>query len=253
MKNFFLVLTAVLPIILFSCNGPVDPDKQPGKPDDTETPGNNGGDNNGGGNNGGKEKTDEELGIAAIDLGLSVEWCDRNINAVSPDDSGSYFAWGETIGKTEFVWNNYKWGNPSAGGLNKYNNNATLGKNDGLVRLESGDDAAYSKFGGKWRMPTADEWLELKQKCSWQWTKQGNCEGFKVTSEDGNTSIFLPASGGFIGSSLQDAGVHGFYWTSDIVQSDPTSAYTFWIRKGAVVPETFPRFYGMAVRPVKAK
>ena len=40
-----------------------------------------------------------------------------------------------------------------------------------------------------------------------------------------------------------------FYESSN----DPTSAYTFWIRKGAVVPETFPRFYGMVVRPVKAK
>ena len=34
--------------------------------------------------------------------------------------------------------------------------------------LDPEDDAAIVHWGSDWRMPTIDEWLELKQKCSWK-------------------------------------------------------------------------------------
>jgi uncharacterized protein YjdB len=39
----------------------------------------------------------------AVDLGLSVYWRTTNID-------GGYYAWGETTTKSEFYWQNYKWG-----------------------------------------------------------------------------------------------------------------------------------------------
>lgn len=224
MKKLYFLSVILMPLLLASCGGTITPDDPSGK-----------------------EKTDEELGVTAVDLGLSVFWCDKNIDAVSPDDSGSYFAWGETVGKTSFTKENYKWGNDSAGGIKKYNSA------DGPEFLEAADDAAHAKLGGKWRMPTTDEWLELRDKCSWKWTKQGNSNGFLVTSKDGSTTIFLPAAGGYTGSSLLDVGNHGFYWTSRLLKSSPASAWSFWIYKSTVTGEDFPRYYGFPVRAVKDK
>lgn len=47
--------------------------------------------------------------ITAIDLGLSVKWADRNIGASAPQQSGDYYAWGETETKREYSAQNYKW------------------------------------------------------------------------------------------------------------------------------------------------
>lgn len=35
-----------------------------------------------------------------VDLGLSVKWADRNVGATSPEEIGTYFAWGDTEGYT---------------------------------------------------------------------------------------------------------------------------------------------------------
>ena len=35
--------------------------------------------------------------------------------------------------------------------------------------LDPEDDVAHVKWGGKWRMPTAEEWEELMEDCTWEW------------------------------------------------------------------------------------
>ena len=45
----------------------------------------------------------------AVDLGLSVKWATCNLGASSPEQSGNFYAWGETTPKTKFTWDNYKW------------------------------------------------------------------------------------------------------------------------------------------------
>ncbi|MDE7377194.1 MAG: hypothetical protein K2N16_10140, partial [Muribaculaceae bacterium] len=42
-----------------------------------------------------------------VDLGLSVKWAKCNIDANSPEEIGSYFAWGETTTKDEYSEVNY--------------------------------------------------------------------------------------------------------------------------------------------------
>lgn len=34
--------------------------------------------------------------VRAIDLGLSVKWANMNLGAINEDDSGDFYAWGET-------------------------------------------------------------------------------------------------------------------------------------------------------------
>ena len=74
-------------------------------------------------------------------------------------------------------------------------------------------DAACANWGSSWRLPTDSECQELVDKCTWTWTTQGGHEGYKVTGRNGN-SIFLPAAGWRNGSSLDNAGEYGRYWSS---------------------------------------
>ena len=85
---------------------------------------------------------------------------------------------------------------------------------------EGGDNARYtyneavSRFGNK--LPTKEQLVELKDKCTWTWT--GN--GYKVTGPNGN-SIYLPAAGDRIGSGdVKYVGTYGFYWSSTPDYSD---------------------------------
>ena len=45
-------------------------------------------------------------GYEYVDLGLSVKWATCNVGAASPSDVGDYFAWGETIPKSEYTIEN---------------------------------------------------------------------------------------------------------------------------------------------------
>jgi uncharacterized protein (TIGR02145 family) len=69
-------------------------------------------------------------------------------------------------------------------------------------------DQAESKFGN--RLPTKDQWEELKAECQWTW----NGSGYKVVGPSGN-SIVLPAAGYRIcDGSVIFVGSDGNYWSS---------------------------------------
>ena len=70
--------------------------------------------------------------------------------------------------------------------MTKYN------KEDGLTVLESIDDAATVNWGNQWRMPTADEIMELKRSNQLQkqrYTLNG-VEGLLCTASNGNSIFF---------------------------------------------------------------
>ena len=105
--------------------------------------------------------------IEPVDLGLSVKWAPINIGASSPTAAGLLFSWGEITPKTDYELSNYKWYNGSA--YTKYtvsSSNALNGTPDNIVSLLSVDDAAINNWGGKWRMPTITELLELINSCN---------------------------------------------------------------------------------------
>ncbi len=130
-----------------------------------------------------------------VDLGLSVMWATCNIGAESPSDYGDYFAWGET--------------EP----ISKEKNSVTYEKNMGSIAGDPQYDAATANWGGSWRMPTNNEIKELINQCEWEWITFGEKNGYKVTGPNGN-SIFLPAAGDRYGTSLEDAGEDGYYWSA---------------------------------------
>ena len=189
----------------------------------------------------------------AVDLGLSIKWADCNLGASSPEDYGDYYAWGEVEPKENYSWSTYKFGTSSSGPLSKYNTKSSYGTVDNKTVLDPEDDVAHVMLGGKWRMPTDEEWTELRTKCTWTWTDNYNGTGVKgriVTATNGN-SIFLPAAGYRSNTYLSNAGSVGMYWSSSLFSDDPSSAWDVGFGSSNVFRnDGIYRYSGQSVRPV---
>ena len=190
-------------------------------------------------------------GSKAIDLGLSVKWASCNVGADSPEDYGGYYAWGETVEKSEYSWSTYKWCHRSHDSQTKYCTNSDYsywGRVDNKRVLESADDVAHSKWGGSWRMPTLDEIKELRSQCSWSWTSVKGVNGYRVTGPNGN-SIFLPAAGWRGSKGVDGRGSSGNY-SSATLGSDDSRAYGLYFYSDDVYWDDSYRDSGLSVRPV---
>ena len=185
----------------------------------------------------------------AVDLGLSVKWANMNVGAISPEDYGDHFAWGETEPKSNYAVTTYKLSNGTWNTLTKYNFNSSYGTVDNKIVLDPEDDAAHVNWGGSWRMPTDAEWTELRTKCTWTWTTENGLNGRRVTGPNGK-SIFLPAAGDRDGTDLEYAGFYGYYWSSSLYTGNPVLACLVYFSSGNVGRDYFTRYYGRSVRPV---
>lgn len=173
-------------------------------------------------------------GYEWVDLGLSVKWATANVGALSPEQSGTYYAWGETTPQDLTLSDAYKWGNYSLcngtySKLLKYCTtpaNGFRGFTDGLVTLLPEDDAASVNMGQPWRTPTEAELDELRNNCTWTWTSRNSVAGALVTSNINGKSIFIPAVGYYSSPTLSNAGKFCDLWSSTIYADYPINAYT---------------------------
>lgn len=170
-----------------------------------------------------------------VDLGLpsGLKWATCNVGANSPEEYGDYYAWGETVTKDEYTEENCY----------------TCGEEVNDISGNSQYDVARKKWGGKWRMPTLDEMEELIEKCAFEWLAQNGVNGYKVTGPNGN-GIFLPAAGYRDGSSFNDAGSDGYYWSSTPSEySDLNACYLNFYSDNHSMDKYY-RYCGHSVRPV---
>ncbi|MCM1092705.1 MAG: hypothetical protein NC421_02005 [Lachnospiraceae bacterium] len=135
----------------------------------------------------------KDNGHEYVDLGLDcgLGWATMNVGASNVEESGEYYAYGETQPKKHYDWDNYKWCNGSEITINKYGAGV-----DGILELYPEDDVVKTEWGGDWRMPTWNELSELKEKCVVTSIKQNGVSGYQVKGPNGNT-IFIPAAGKF--------------------------------------------------------
>ncbi|MBQ9559034.1 MAG: Ig-like domain-containing protein, partial [Bacteroidaceae bacterium] len=199
-----------------------------------------------------------------VDLGLpsGTLWATHNIGATNPEDYGDYFAWGETTGykdgKTDFSWSTYKYCNGDYDKLTKYCGDSNLGDNgftDNLTELEFSDDAAYVNWGSEWRIPSVEQFQELinSNYTTTTWTTVNGVYGRKITSKSNGNSIFLPAAGRRLGTSLSNAGSHGFYWSRTLYASyHPYYARSLSVYSSNILTGYDSRCSGLPVRPVHA-
>ena len=104
-------------------------------------------------------------------------------------------------------------------------------------------DEAVRQFGK--RLPTKEQWEELKAECQWSWTGSG----YKVTGPNGN-SITLPAEGyRDCSGSVGDVGSNGRYWSS--APKDSEYAWNLYFNSGSVDVGYGYRCYGRSVRLVQ--
>ena len=192
-----------------------------------------------------------------VDLGLpsGLLWASCNLGANVPEGYGNYYSWGETKPKEEYSWSTYHYctvyDDGSLQTLTKYNNRSSLGDTDTLTVLQAMDDAATAAFGSGVRIPTMEEWLELVDNTSTEWTTVNGVPGRKFTATNGK-SIFLPAAGSRRDLKLEDAGFYGRYWASMLGQDYPSRAWGYGFnaifqKKGRV-----GRNNGLSVRPVRS-
>ena len=197
-------------------------------------------------------------GHESVDLGLpsGTLWATTNVGAINPWDYGDYFAWGETTTKSKYDLSTYKYANGASNKLTKYCFQSDYGNNgytDSRTTLERSDDAATANWGSDWCMPTLDQIKELKDNCTWTWTTKNDKKGYEVKGKNGN-SIFLPAAGYRYGTSLNDYGSYGYYWSSSLLTGYPSDGRGLYFDSGYVYPDNwFGRNYGFSVRPVRCR
>lgn len=210
----------------------------------------------------------------AVDLGLSVKWANMNLGAKKPEEYGDYYAWGETElyysnlnpltwkeGKElGHAWESYKWCKGDQNSMIKYNTSSDHGYEDftdGKTVLDLGDDAAHVHLGGKWRMPTYEECLELVNSCSRTGVTQNGINGYLITGNNGN-SIFFPAAGYLSGKYKMEVGTRGYYLSSTLYPAFTYGAWRINFKAGdsGSVPKSvgsINRYIGVTIRPVMDK
>ena len=111
------------------------------------------------------------------------------------------------------------------------------------------DDAARHNLGDKWRTPTDAEWSELLSNCSQTWTTLNGINGLLLTADNGK-SVFFPAAGYRNGTSLNDSGVNGYYWSSSISSNPIQAQYVNLNTYTRGFDNIGARCLGRSVRPV---
>ena len=188
-------------------------------------------------------------GYEAVDLGLpsGIKWATCNVGATSPGDYGKRYAWGEIKEKDYYNWDIYKWAKGSSTTLTKYCTDSSNGTVDGKKYLDLEDDVAHATWGGSWRMPTAAEFEELRNECSWYWTYENGTDGYRVTSRTNGNSIFLPTDLYSSGSPMY--GDYDYYWSSSKGSSD-SYARCLYIYKSSASITIASRYINYPIRPV---
>ncbi len=197
-----------------------------------------------------------------VDLGLpsGVLWAKCDLGANAPEEYGNYYAWGEISPKEVYNWNTYRYGTADGEGnlltLIKYNTHSDYGTPDSLTILWATDDAATMAFGigSGARTPTKEEWQELIDYSTVEWTTMNGVNGLKFTSITNGNTLFFPAAGMRYGSELHgvDGCGFGFYWSSSLDTNSPSDAWAFCFdANNPVHVGKSNRRYGFTVRAVR--
>jgi len=203
-----------------------------------------------------------DIPAEAVDLGLpsGLKWASYNIGATKPHEKGDYLSWGEIAPKEFYDWSTYKYSNENTK-QQKYVTSSWYAVNgyiDNLTTLEPMDDAARMRWGSAWRMPTNEEFNELRSNTSIVYEEIEGVEGFHFIGVNGN-SIFLPLAGikdmNYTSTSLSE------YWCSKLYVPQSSSrddeANSFQIRYSGynhspyADPSYNSRYLGLTVRPVR--
>lgn len=156
-----------------------------------------------------------------------------------PESAGLYFSWGNTDG------------HPAGAGYDF--SQAAYATTPGAEITEDltlDQDAARANIGVPWRMPTAEEFQELNDNCTSVWTTLNGVNGRLFTSNVNGNTLFIPAAGGYSGTSLNARGTYGFYWSSTYYSATRCRDFSF--NNLSVTPQNnSDRQNGFSIRAVQ--
>lgn len=187
-------------------------------------------------------------GHGYVDLGLpsGTKWAITNIGAKYPEDTGDYFAWGETQPKSTYLDSNYKFYNTTTKKYSKYIISSTYGVVDNKTVLERNDDAAYVNWGSLWYMPTIIDINELIDNCNITSISINGVHCEKFTSKKNNQYIIIPPSG-FCESHITNPNII-YFWSATLDDRYGRGAYYYCLGQTGNYRS---RYYGHPVRPVR--
>ena len=196
-------------------------------------------------------------------------WATTNIGANAPEAFGWYFWWGDTVGykREGYAWvatdgssPNFQFDNDSTI-QQTANKSISILQREGWIASRNGKyvlapehDAAHVKWGGDWRIPTRQEFVDLKNNCDWIWTTMNGVNGYEVRGRGDYAfnSIFLPCVGWGEWDWCLYFDSYGNYWSSvPYSDSDGCSSYAFGFDSSD--SDTFDgyRNFGYPIRPVQ--
>ena len=189
--------------------------------------------------------------------GRNLMFATKNLGATSQEDAGSFYSWGETTPKLQYIHEDFyeKWWDGAS--YSKYTTS------DSKVVLDAEDDAATVALGEPWRTPTHEEIVNLVTGAT-STTINGQ-KGLLCTYQSYvDQQLFLPFAGKDNGT-VKGYNELGAYWTSSIgITSELTDAYVLkigdWTSNGGgdlgtspVTAQTLSRYQGLSIRPVFTK
>ena len=165
-----------------------------------------------------------------VEIG-GIKWAVTNIGAEKETDGGLYFAFGETQGYTA---------EQVRSGERRFSKKEYTDVNFDSVK-------AY--WGGKWRMPTADEFESLLSSPN-RWVE--NYEGSGVNGRlftdktDSSKELFFPAVG-FCDNKVYRVDLSGLYWMSSL---DTNAKFLHFNKMHSYMFNYLCRFVGLSIRGV---
>ena len=167
-----------------------------------------------------------------IEIG-GIKWAVTNVGANTEIDSGLYFAFGEAQGYT--AKQVFK-------GERKFNR-------DKYTNVEF--DSVNVYWGGKWRLPTDDEFQSLLYSTTHEWVEDYEGSGVSgrlfTDKTDSSKKLFFPAVGFCYHDNMYSVGLSGLYWTSSL---DTNAKYLHFDNWRPYILKDLRRFVGLSIRGV---
>ncbi|MBQ3752202.1 MAG: hypothetical protein II864_01485 [Prevotella sp.] len=173
-----------------------------------------------------------------VDLGLPVKFLNHNMGAMSPEEYGGYYAWGELEDKGNYTTGNYTFQSTTINNMPKN------------IRLTD-NDVAHMRLGQNFSVPTSAELNMLIDSCTWTWNGNFNGKPGYVVSRHGN-NLFMPAAGYRNGTSNNEFGSRGLYRTSQLTNSGKKQNWylNFYSNSKTVGQSGEDIWLGESIRPV---
>ena len=201
-----------------------------------------------------------ENGFEYVDLGLpsGTMWATCNVCADKPEDYGLLFQFGRVDG--------YKYGDKN----NKFRTNAQIledgSTSEYILLTASGktykkkdildltDDAAHVNMGGKWKIPTRVQYMEMFNNTTHKVETINGVKGMLFISNINNKRLFVPFAGYCYNGSFIGAGSYACVWSSRVLPSNVNISYVLsCYSSGYVYIDYNCRSYALSVRGVFKK